>query len=346
MVARRYVGALIRLAQSGEGRDATPQELAQYGVIAEQITELPSVGTYNSNDDAHRLMLISFDGTSGDREGRGDTHTNPDILEQLVQENERVSAMYVHGVGTRAATPIHGLFEMATGSGTEQRAEMAYREFVTEVQQWHDQDPNIEPHVVTTGFSRGVGSQRHFANLVEDHGVANKECTGFLIEPGQVKQDLMLMYDGVVTGQERVLDLPIPQSVVSSVHLVAAHEKRALFDSASIVDPLYPDQVGRLEVEVPGHHVDSGGDYDYGGLSARTLELGVLALQKNHVPIVDLPEQYQSQDGRVDLTANNSILPFNWESSKREVDHYSDETLGPKLNDHDALEQGCSLNLN
>ena len=149
MVARRYVGALIRLAQSGEGRDATPQELAQYGVIAEQITELPSVGTYNLNDDAHRLMLISFDGTSGDREGRGDTHTNPDILEQLVQENERVSAMYVHGVGTRAATPIHGLFEMATGSGTEQRAEMAYREFVTEVQQWHDQDPNIEPHVVT-----------------------------------------------------------------------------------------------------------------------------------------------------------------------------------------------------
>ena len=92
MVARRYVGALIRLAQSGEGRDATPQELAQYGVIAEQITELPSVGTYNLNDDAHRLMLISFDGTSGDREGRGDTHTNPDILEQLVQENERVSA--------------------------------------------------------------------------------------------------------------------------------------------------------------------------------------------------------------------------------------------------------------
>ncbi len=325
------------------GRDATASELAAFQVVAEQITQQPRDGAFNPHDPNHRLMVIAFDGTSSDRLKRGNTHTNPDIMEQLVKESPQVSAMYVHGVGTRSVTPVHSLVEMATGLGTEQRAEFAYREFVNSVQQWHAINPFSEPHIITAGYSRGVGSQRHFANLVEDHGVANKDCTGFLIEPGQVKQDLMFMFDGVITGQESVLDLPIPQSVLSGVHLVAADEKRIFFDSASIIDPLYPDQAGRLEVAVPGFHVDVGGDADYGGISARSLELGVLALQQNGVPLAGLPEQYQASDERVALTENNSILPFNWEADARAIDQYSDPQRGPSLADDEALAQGCSV---
>ena len=323
-------------------RKATADEMAQYTDIQSQLSQQAFNG-YDANNPNHRLLVIAFDGTSSDRQEKDVIHTNPDILEQLVLTNDRVSSMYVHGVGTRSSTPIHSVYEMATGVGSEARAKQAYREFVTEVHEWRDANPNAEPHLITTGFSRGVGSQRHFANLVEDHGVPNKECTAFLIEPGQVKQDLLFMYDGVVTGQEAVLDLPIPQSVGVSIHLVAQEEDRAAFDLASSIDPLRPETPGRHEFMVPGFHVDSGGDVSYGGLSARTLEIGIETLTRSGVPLEELPPRFAAQDELTSITEPNRIVPLNWKFGERETDHFSDSSPGPNP-EHDAmLDQGCSL---
>ena len=331
------------LGGSRDSRSATPEELDQYADISLQLARLSKDGIYNPSDPNHRLMVIAFDATRSDRLDAKTGHTNPDILEQLVETNDRVSTFYVHGVGTRADTPLHSVYEMATGVGSEARAVQAYREFVTEVRDWHAQSPASEPHVITTGFSRGVGSQRHFANLLEDHGVPNSDCSGYLIAPGQVKQDLMFMFDGVVTGQEHVLDLPIPLSVATSVHLVAQEEGRAAFDLASTIDPLRPDQPGRLEFMVPGFHVDAGGDTQYGGLSARTLELAVESFKQNGVPMQPLPEQFQAQENSIQLTAPNRIMPFNWEFGDRDVDLFIDPDPGPKRDQERSLDQGCAL---
>ncbi len=326
------------------GRDEIDAEqVASYQAALEQISAQDRVNGFDVRNLDHRLVFVAFDGTSSDRAKLNAELTNPAILERMVSQNEQIHSSYVHGVGTRCQTLLHSVVEMATGFGTEQRAEMAYRNFVSQVQNWHEQNPSIEPHLVTTGFSRGVGSQRHFANLVEDYGVANRECTDFLIAPGQVKQDFMLMFDGVVTGQERAIDMPIPISVQSTLHLVAADEKRKLFDLSSTLDPINPTQSARLEIELPGRHSDVGGGVPYGGLSARALQLGIHALEQHNVPLQALPEHYLSQSDQLSLTSNNRFLPFNFESSERQIDQFSDRQLGPQFEPDEALDRACDL---
>ncbi|MEO0367948.1 MAG: hypothetical protein AAF197_04075, partial [Pseudomonadota bacterium] len=273
------------LGKDDGGRDATREELAKYDQYTNELREMEHVDRYDAEDPNQRLMVLAFDATRSDRLKPGTKHTNPDILEELVVESDRVSSFYVHGVGTRSATKLGSWFEMITGAGSIERAELAYRQLVEQVQDWYRENPNVEIHVSTIGFSRGVGSQRHFANLVEDLGIPNESCTGYLIEPGAVKQDLMFMYDGVVTGQEKVLDLPIPASVGYTSHLVAEHEKREAFDLASTHNPLLPNQPNRDENAFAGGHTNMGGEETYQGLSARTLEMAHIAFANAGVPL-------------------------------------------------------------
>ena len=331
------------IGQQGDSRAATPEELQQYQAVSERLSQVDPHSVFDANDPHQRLMVIAFDGTSSDREKSNATHTNPDILEQLVATSETVSSMYVHGVGTRSHTPIHSMVEMATGTGSKSRAEQAYREFVSEVRQWHQQDPLSEPHLVTLGYSRGVGSQRHFANLVEDLGVPNQACTGYLIEPGAVQQGLMLMYDGVVTGQERQLDLPIPSDLGIAIHLFAQEEDRMAFDLVSAIDPLRPEHPGRFEEPLLGFHSDVGGGDQYGGLSAHALQLGIQALERHGVPLESLPALYDINEQRFDINEPNRLSPVNWALGPRDTDQFSDAAPGPRGDRDDSLNEGCSL---
>lgn len=273
-------------------RDATQEELRQYEAAREKIKKLDTSGTYDASDPNQKLFFVSFDGTRNDRDSSDteEIHTNPALLQEMVPNTDKVISEYIHGVGTRTDNLIEEGNECRTGAGSVERAEDAYDKFVHQVVIWQKETPDIEVHVSTAGFSRGTGSQRHFANLLHLHGVPDPDGDGYLIPPGGVHQDVMLMYDSVVTGQEDTLLLGIPPSVVG-VHLTADHENRLNFDSASIVDPLYLNDPGILQFGLPGSHSDVGGNYGYNGLSARSLALGHELLQLMGVSIEEIPKE-------------------------------------------------------
>ena len=184
-------------------RDATTGELAQYTAVNTAIEQLDVTNTYDISNDNHRLFFYSFDGTGNDREVPGEIFTNPAIIETLVPiNNNDIYSNHEPGVATRNESLIDYYTEAITGEGSEERENLAYDRLVDEVHNWYAENPDIEVHVSTAGFSRGTGSQRHFANLVDEYGIPSPDGEGFLIEPGGVHQDVMLVYDSVVTGQE------------------------------------------------------------------------------------------------------------------------------------------------
>lgn len=149
-------------------RDATQEELRQYETAREKIKKLDTSGTYDASDPNQKLFFVSFDGTRNDRDSSDteEIHTNPALLQEMVPNTGKVISEYIHGVGTRTENLIEETNECSTGAGSVGRAEDAYDKFTHQVIKWHDKNPDIEVHVSTAGFSRGTGSQRHFANLV------------------------------------------------------------------------------------------------------------------------------------------------------------------------------------
>ena len=315
--------------------DATAKELQQYDTALQRIKELDRSNTYDASDPDHRLVVLAFDGTRNDRDiGTRDPkyiHTNPDLLEGLVAWTDTVKPLYIHGVATRNDNYFESQYEALTGDGSEDRAETAYKKLVKQVQKWHDENPNVEIHVSTVGFSRGTGSQRHFANLVDDLGIPDPSGSGYLIPPGGVHQDVMLIYDSVVTGQEDVLNLGIPDSVKNVVHLTAEHDNRINFDSASIVDPLNPNDPGILQMGLAGAHSDVGGNYDYDGLSARSLALGHELLSLMGVPVTEIPLGNRPVSDNVTIHDSGSLIfPSDWEFGEREIDIYGNPERQPE----------------
>lgn len=273
-------------------RNATRQELQQYEVIEEGINKLDTSGTFDSADKNQRLFYVSFDGTRNDRKDPDPDYirTNPDIMQTLVSESTNVKSKYIRGVATQTSNMIEEAYKSATGDECEDRSKEAYDAFCEQAIAWHAENPNVEIHLSTVGFSRGATSQRHFANMVQRQGVPDPDGTGFIIPPGGVHQDVMVLYDTVATNEEDLM-LSIP-SGVKAIQIVANHENRINYDSVRITDPLYPDDPGIFEGGAAGAHCDVGGGYDYHGLSARTLALGHQALKLMGVPILDIPEKY------------------------------------------------------
>ncbi|BHH84967.1 tandem-95 repeat protein [Desulforhopalus sp. 52FAK] len=271
-------------------RDLTDQELRQYDIVHEEVSQLDTSDTFDSSDPNQRLFFFSFDGTRNDRDSTDpDTvYTNPAILQSLVPRSDNVGSEYIRGVATQTTNVIDEAYKSATGDECEQRAEDAYTLFCEKVKIWQDENPNVEVHLSTAGFSRGTASQRHFANLIQQRGCPDPDGEGYLIPPGGVHQDIMLMYDSVVTYEENLL-LAIPPNV-TALHFTAEHENRTSFDLASITDPLFPNDPGTFEIWLPGSHCDVGGGWDYDGLSARSLALGHQALELMGVPVKDIPE--------------------------------------------------------
>ena len=225
------------------------------------------------------------------------------------------------------------------------RAELAYEQISEQVQFWYSEDPTIEVHVSTIGVSRGTGSQRHLANLLDDRGILNSSGDAYLIEPEWVHQDLIFAFDSVVKGQENILNLGIPDTVKNTVHLTAADENRINFDLASVIDPANPDDPGLLETPVPGAHMDVGGIYDYDGLSARSLALGYLALGNSGVPLEEIPDDYQPNPDNTTIHDSGDLFnPANWEWGEREVEVYEnpertlDDSDGLSSNDDEATD--------
>ena len=119
-------------------------------------------------------------------------------MESLVIESSSVKPIYIPGVATRNDNVFDYWNESITGAGSIDKAEWAYQSISEQVQLWYSEDPNIEVHVSSISVSRGSGSQRHLANLLDDRGILNSSGDAYLIQPEWVHQDLIFAFESVV----------------------------------------------------------------------------------------------------------------------------------------------------
>ena len=139
-------------------RVLTAQELQQYEVIHERVSQIDTSGTFDSADPHPRLFFVSFDGTLNDRDSTNPkkVHTNPDIIQSLVPDSKNIESEYIPGVATQATNDFEMLYDAATGDECEKRAEQAHKLFCEKVKTWQDENNNVEVHLSTTGFSRDI----------------------------------------------------------------------------------------------------------------------------------------------------------------------------------------------
>ena len=258
-------------------------------------TFLPALAHQDKDTQNKRVYVIAFDGTWNDRENikemerLNERPTNPAQLEKLLSEQydgHFLDGKYYEGVGTRD-NEVSRLVSGATGHGTEERAERAFKDFQEKATQWLKEDPNAQIHVFVTGFSRGSASARHFLNLLDERGVPadkghlryadnpysdtapskqERVYSEYLRAPGSITSSALL-YDTVATGQENVVKLGIPPSTYFVVHITSQDENRSTFPLTSISGqkPQGPIEEARYKtISLPGVHSDIGGGYPEG----------------------------------------------------------------------------------
>jgi hypothetical protein len=239
-----------------------------------------------------RVFIANFDGTNNDHLDvpSGERETLVASSFKGIPSGPKLESRYYHGVGTRA-DKLTSFVEYTSGMGCEDRAERAYSDMVDTVAQWRRDDPDVEVHVHTCGFSRGSATGLHFMNLVHDRGVVGR---GALLAPGSIPQSAVLL-DTVSTGQQMFLKLGLPPSAVSVLHLTAGGEVRQFFPLKSLADAGRPTELAQAygvrmpgsESEVPAdgaemlpitykrlhqvmldgaRHSDVGGSYPDGGI--------------------------------------------------------------------------------
>lgn len=190
-----------------------------------------------------RVFVANFDGTWNDKDKvpPGESKTLVGLLyeESLKHNNPAVESHYLHGVGTRTKTKAHVMYEGATGSGCENRAEQMHKQLTETAARWKAENPNVEIHVHAVGFSRGAATALHFLNLVDErgaHSINGKSNDG--LAAGNVKSSAALL-DVVATGQEKILKLTVPPTTQSVLHLTAGGEERRHFKVTTLGDRRY-----------------------------------------------------------------------------------------------------------
>lgn len=204
-----------------------------------------------------RVFVVNFDGTWNDKDDvpPGESST---IVAKLYEDSAAFNSPtfeshYVSGVGTRTSK-MKSLWEGATGAGCKDRAEAMHDLLKATADRWRQENPNVEIHVHTTGFSRGAASSLHFLNLVDEFGACSRTADAYQrqaidacsIGPGKVKSSAML-FDVVATGQEKVLKLTVPPTTQSVLHLTAGGEERRHFKLVSLGDDRYDKMGKRIE---------------------------------------------------------------------------------------------------
>lgn len=304
---------------------------------------------FDESNPNHRLFFQAFDGTGNDRDNvpNDGRRTNPDVLQELLDNSTSVSSLYRSGVGTDG-----GLDKLnyPGGDGSSERTEEAYDLFRGQAQAWHKENPDVDIYVSMAGFSRGASSARHFANLVYERGIpaedaqANRVLVGhenhgrnmvpvyeitydkYIIPPGEVRLDTMLLYDAVATGQTQSMKLAVPPvEDLKILHLTANDELRNQFDLQSVIDPKNGFDPRLYEFGLPGAHSDLGGGYADNWLSARYLELGHTFLKQNGVPLRDIPAEHQVSPDAVGVIHDPDKLYYTT-FGERQV-NYSDNTV-------------------
>lgn len=183
-----------------------------------------------------RVFVVNFDGTenNGSDVKDGAHQTLVATLSQNIVSSKTLQARYYSGVGVGSNYLLSKL-DAATGFGCKAKADEAYLDLVHAAEQWRREDPLVQVHVHVVGFSRGAATALHFMNKVDKLGIEPVRPGHYAYRPvpksflpGAVKTSAVLL-DAVATGQSLFLDLALPQTAVSVLHLVAGSEERTLF---------------------------------------------------------------------------------------------------------------------
>lgn len=183
-----------------------------------------------------RVFVVSFDGTenNGSNVKDGAHQTLVATLSQNLVPSKTLESRYYSGVGV-GSNYILSKLDAATGFGCKAKADEAYLDLVHAAEQWRREDPLVQVHVHVIGFSRGAATALHFMNKVDKLGIEPVRPGHYAyrpvpkaLSPGAVKTSAVLL-DAVATGQNLFLDLSLPATAVSVLHLVAGSEERSLF---------------------------------------------------------------------------------------------------------------------
>lgn len=218
---------------------------------------IPSVLTEFDHKDVYFFI---FDGTWNDKDSDM-PKTIPaklyDQLNELETRNPRVNTYYYPGVGTRTNI-VKKIIDGTTGNGAVDKANNALDQLKKIVNSSGD-----APHIYAIGFSRGAATARHFINLVDEYYNNEKIIGAPSLTLFSEPRIYAMLFDTVATGQLDKLNLDIPMSVTSVVHLVATSEQRIYFPVVRVnksenertgVNKIY-------EFDLPGVHSDIGGGY-------------------------------------------------------------------------------------
>ncbi len=162
----------------------------------------------------------------------------------------------------------------------------------------------IDRHIALFGSGRGAASAWRLAIILAQQGIPNPRHPG---HPFRVGQDFRIRFLGMFDTQTMgTIDTPhsvlapldpLPLTIESALHLIAAHERRATYDIQSLRltadTPLPPQHQERL---CPGQHGDVTGGYAQGAQGRRN-ELARVPLNQmqsaaiqQEVPLHSLPQ--------------------------------------------------------
>lgn len=234
------------------------QKNSLYGLVddPEMSPNFAATGPANPN---LKVFAVHFDGTENDA-----SHVPEDEQATLVFEShQHLSALadpnlkstYIKGVGTDWGS-LTNKIAAARGTGCRENAELAYEQLAAQAKAWRAENPNCQIHVHVVGFSRGSATGLHFMNMVDKLGIRGVDPVAFA--PGKVKSSAVL-FDTVATGQQD-LDLTLPNSNLSTLHLTAGGEERPYFKLSSLTDHRRPSEMALARnVEMAGRRLDSSG---------------------------------------------------------------------------------------
>ncbi len=173
---------------------------------------------------------------------------------------------------------------------------------------WRLAHADMQISVVSIGGSWGGAQAAGFARLLHERGIrmpqgatiigAERHQTGgFLVEPGQITQ-VLVMLDPVGSMVQ------LPESVVSGVQIVARDEKRDAFRSVPIIAQGQSLDRKFLGMTLPGSHSDICGGYKRNGLATRNANLVISFVNRlSFEPLIE--ELPVSQDPEFDVIHNS-----------------------------------------
>jgi hypothetical protein len=272
----------------------SPAETGVMSLQADKIAATPSphVDTMNGKQ---FVFVAHFDGTNNDKDnvklsGSAQWTNVAQLSKQMEVEskrNENFSSNYYRGVGTDPG--LEGALEASIRPSGDMRetALLAYTDFQKQATTWLRAHPEANPteslKVLTTGFSRGVGTAAVFSQMLHERGLTDPATGKVIVPQGQLGLAGAMVFDPVTTGYDRNSAFSPESKNITVVQ--AKNEYRTVFKGVD-----HSGHPGASVIPVTGNHCDIGGGYD-NGIAARVLASSTAWMKKSGVPIAEVPPE-------------------------------------------------------